>query len=129
IAESIALGQAVDFLSEIGMAAIHQYETELLTYALKRLAEVDGLTIYGPLTPVDRGGAVSFTLDGVHPHDIAAILDSVGVAVRAGHHCTQPLHRYLDVQATTRASFYIYNLIEEVDRLAVGLEKAKKLFA
>ena len=129
IAEAIGLGEAIDFLSGIGMAAIHQYETELLTYALARLAEVDGLTIYGPPTPVERGAAVSFTLDGVHPHDIAAILDSVGVAVRAGHHCTQPLHRYLDVPATARASFYIYNITEEIDRLAVGLEKAKKLFA
>ena len=129
IAEAIGLGEAIDFLSGIGMAAIHQYETELLTYALARLAEVDGLTIYGPPTTVERGAAVSFTLDGVHPHDIAAILDSVGVAVRAGHHCTQPLHRYLDVPATARASFYIYNITEEIDRLAVGLEKAKKLFA
>ncbi|NTU81154.1 MAG: cysteine desulfurase [Chloroflexales bacterium] len=129
IGEAIALGEAIDFLSGVGMAAIHHYECELLAYALDRLSEVGGLTIYGPSTPVERGAAISFTLDGVHPHDVAAILDSEGVAVRAGHHCTQPLHHHLDVPATTRASFYIYNLAEEVDRLAVGLEKARKLFA
>ncbi|NCC36223.1 MAG: aminotransferase class V-fold PLP-dependent enzyme, partial [Chloroflexia bacterium] len=89
---------------------------------------VPGLTLYGPLTTEQRGGAFSFTLTGVHPHDVAAILDGQGIAVRAGHHCTQPLHRHFDVPATTRASFYIYNLPEEVDRLAFGLEKASKLF-
>lgn len=129
IGEAIALGEAVDFLNGIGMEAIQRHEAELTAYALERLSEVHGLTIYGPPTPVARGGAVSFTLEGVHPHDVAAILDGVGVAVRAGHHCTQPLHRHLDVPATTRASFYIYNLAEEIDRLAAGLDKARKLFA
>jgi cysteine desulfurase / selenocysteine lyase len=129
IGEAIALGEACDFLSRIGMAAIQQHEQELLSYALERLADVAGLTIYGPRSTVERGAAISFTLDGVHPHDVAAILDSVGVAVRAGHHCTQPLHRHFDIPATTRASFYIYNLNEEVDRLAVGLEKARRMFA
>ncbi|MFV9504648.1 MAG: cysteine desulfurase [Oscillochloridaceae bacterium umkhey_bin13] len=129
IGEAIALGEACDFLSGIGMAAIQQYEHELLTYGLERLSQVDGLTIYGPHSAEDRGGAISFTLDGVHPHDIAAILDGEGVAVRAGHHCTQPLHRFFDIPATTRASFYIYNLAEEVDRLAHGLEKARRMFA
>ncbi|HMQ29799.1 MAG TPA: cysteine desulfurase [Chloroflexaceae bacterium] len=129
IGEAIALGEAVDFLGGIGMEAIYRHEGELLAYALERLSEVHGLTIYGPPTAEGRGAAVSFSLEGVHPHDVAAILDGEGVAVRAGHHCTQPLHRLLDVPATTRASFYIYNLADEVDRLAAGLEKARKLFA
>jgi cysteine desulfurase / selenocysteine lyase len=129
IGEAIALGEAADFLSGIGMEAIFRHEAELTSYALERLPQVPGLRLYGPSTPESRGGALSFTLEGVHPHDVATILDSVGVAVRAGHHCTQPLHRHLDVQATTRASFYIYNLAEEIDRLAAGLEKARKLFA
>jgi cysteine desulfurase/selenocysteine lyase len=129
IGEAIALGEACDFLSSVGMEAIHRHECDLLGYALDRLAGVEGLRIYGPNGTELRGGAVSFTLEGVHPHDVAAILDGEGVAVRAGHHCTQPLHRLLDVPATTRASFYIYNTHEEVDRLAAGLEKAKRLFA
>lgn len=128
IGEAIALGEAIDYLSNIGMEAIYQHEVELMAYALERLGNVPGLTLYGPLTTEQRGGAFSFTLEGVHPHDVAAILDGQGIAVRAGHHCTQPLHRHFDVPATTRASFYIYNLPEEVDRLAVGLEKASKLF-
>ncbi|NCC30992.1 MAG: aminotransferase class V-fold PLP-dependent enzyme, partial [Chloroflexia bacterium] len=128
IGEAIALGEAIDYLSAIGMEAIYQHEVELMAYALDRLAHVPGLTLYGPLTTEQRGGAFSFTLTGVHPHDVAAILDGQGIAVRAGHHCTQPLHRHFDVPATTRASFYIYNLPEEIDRLAVGLEKASKLF-
>jgi cysteine desulfurase / selenocysteine lyase len=129
IGEAIALGEACDYLSEIGMEAIHRHECELLAYALERLGDLDGLRIVGPRDLVDRGAAVSFTLEGVHPHDVAAILDGEGVAVRAGHHCTQPLHRHLDVPATTRASFYIYNTAEEIDRLAVGLEKARRMFA
>jgi len=129
IAEAIALGEACDYLSEIGMEAIHRHELELLSYALERLGRIAGLRIVGPRDITERGAAVSFTLDGVHPHDVAAILDGEGIAVRAGHHCTQPLHRHLDVPATTRASFYIYNTAEEIDRLAAGLLKAHKLFA
>jgi cysteine desulfurase / selenocysteine lyase len=129
IGEAIALGEAVDFLGGIGMEAIHRHEVELLAYALERLSEVGGLRIYGPPTVEARGAAVSFTLEGVHPHDVATILDGEGIAVRAGHHCTQPLHRHFDIAATTRASFYIYNLADEVDRLAAALEKARKLFA
>ncbi len=128
IGEAIALGEACDFLAGIGMDSIFQHEQELLSHALDRLASVEGLRILGPHTTEQRGGALSFTLEGVHPHDVAAILDGEGVAVRAGHHCTQPLHRFYDVPATTRASFYIYNTDEEVDRLAAGLEKARKLF-
>ncbi len=129
IAEAIALGEAVDFLNRVGMASIRRHEVELLGYALERLAEVTGLTLYGPHTTEQRGAVFSFTLEGVHPHDVAAVLDSEGVAVRAGHHCTQPLHRLLDVPATTRASLYIYNTAEEIDRLVASLEKAKRLFA
>jgi cysteine desulfurase/selenocysteine lyase len=129
IGEAIALGEAVDFLSGVGMDKIFAHEQHLIGYALERLTEVEGLRIYGPLAVADRGGAISFTLDGVHPHDIAAALDGEGVAVRAGHHCCQPLHALLDIPATTRASFYLYNIPEEIDRLAAGLEKARKLFA
>jgi cysteine desulfurase / selenocysteine lyase len=128
IGESIALGEACDYLAAIGMEAIHRHELELLAHALERLGAVEGLTIYGPRTAEERGGTLSFDLAGVHPHDVAAILDSEGVAVRAGHHCTQPLHRHLDLPATTRASFYMYNTHEEVDRLAAGLEKARRMF-
>jgi cysteine desulfurase / selenocysteine lyase len=129
IAEAVALGAACDYLAGIGMEAIHRHELELLGYALDRLGALEGLRIYGPPDTAERGAAVSFTLDGVHPHDVAAILDGEGVAVRAGHHCTQPLHRHLDLPATTRASFYIYNTHEEIDRLAAGLEKARRMFA
>jgi len=129
IAEAIALGEAVDFLNRVGMEAIRRHEVALLGYTLERLAEVTGLTLYGPHSTEQRGGVCSFTLEGVHPHDVAAVLDSEGIAVRAGHHCTQPLHRRLDVPATTRASLYIYNTPEEIDRLVAALEKAKRLFA
>jgi cysteine desulfurase/selenocysteine lyase len=128
IAEAIALGEAVDYLSNIGMEHIRQYEHDLTSYALESLSQVDGLTIYGPLAMSERGGAVSFTLDGVHPHDVAAILDSENIAVRAGHHCTQPLHKELNTSATVRASFYMYNIPEEVDRLVAGLQKAYNMF-
>lgn len=128
IAEAIALGEAIDFLQEIGMDQIYAHERELLGYALERLTEVEGLRVYGPRTTDMRGGAVSFTLDGVHPHDVAAVLDGEGIAVRAGHHCAQPLHAYYDIPATTRASFYLYNILEEIDRLVVALRKARTLF-
>jgi cysteine desulfurase/selenocysteine lyase len=129
IGEAIALGEAVDFLTDIGMEKIYAHEQYLLAYALKRLSQVEGLRIYGPATPEQRGAAISFTLAGVHPHDVAAILDGEGIAVRAGHHCCQPLHALLDIPATTRASFYLYTIPEEIDRLAAGLDKARKLFA
>jgi cysteine desulfurase/selenocysteine lyase len=127
IAEVIGLGAAVDYLNNIGMHLIRQHEIALTTYALQRLNQVEGLRIYGPCEPTARGGAVTFTLGNIHPHDIAAVLDSQGIAVRAGHHCTMPLHTKLGLQATTRASFYIYNLHEEIDRLVEGLDKAREL--
>jgi cysteine desulfurase/selenocysteine lyase len=128
IGEAIALGEACDYLSEVGMTRIHAHEQALTGYALDRLGSIAGLRIYGPQTTDERGGAVSFTLEGVHPHDVAGILDGEGIAVRAGHHCCQPLHTLLDVPATTRASFYLYNTAEEIDRLAVALEKAQRMF-
>jgi len=128
IAEAIALGEAVDFLQEIGMDRIYAHERELLGYALERLTEVEGLRVYGPTTTEMRGGAVSFTLEGAHPHDVAAVLDGEGIAVRAGHHCAQPLHARYDIPATTRASFYLYNIPEEIDRLVAALHKARTLF-
>lgn len=127
IAEAIGLGVAVDYLSAIGMEKIHQYEQIITAYALERLEEVSGLTLYGP-DASQKGAVASFTLDGVHAHDVAQILDSHGVAVRAGHHCTMPLHDILCVTATARASFYIYNTFEEVDKLVVALEKVKDTF-
>jgi cysteine desulfurase/selenocysteine lyase len=127
IAEAIGLGLAVDYLKEIGMHNIRQHEIALTTYALERLGQVEGIRIYGPLEPTARGGAVAFTLGDIHAHDVAAVLDGEGIAVRAGHHCTMPLHDKLGLQATTRASFYIYNLPEEVDKLAEGLDKTREL--
>jgi cysteine desulfurase/selenocysteine lyase len=129
IGEAIALGEACDYLTEIGMERIHAHEQALTGYALDRLSGIEGLRIVGPQSIEARGGAVSFTLEGVHPHDVAAILDGEGIAVRAGHHCCQPLHSILDVPATTRASFYLYNTFEEIDRLAAGLTKAQRMFA
>jgi cysteine desulfurase/selenocysteine lyase len=129
IGETIALGEAIDFLNNIGMDKVYAHEQDLLAYALERLGRVEGLRIHGPKTTEQRGATVSLTLEGVHPHDVAAILDGEGIAVRAGHHCCQPLHALLDVPATTRASFYVYNIPEEIDRLVLGLEKARQMFA
>jgi cysteine desulfurase/selenocysteine lyase len=127
IAEGIGLGYAVDYLKKLEMHNVRQHEIALTTYALERLSQVEGIRIYGPHEPTARGGAVAFTLGDIHPHDVAAVLDGEGIAVRAGHHCTMPLHTKLGLQATTRASFYVYNLPEEVDRLAEGLDRAREL--
>ena len=128
IAEAVGWGAAIDYLKRIGMPAIHQHEQTVTAYAMQRLREIPGLTIIGPEAQ-KRGGLVAFTMEGIHPHDIAQILDSVGVAVRSGHHCTMPLHQKLNLPATTRASFYLYTLDEEIDAMIRGLEKARKLFA
>jgi len=128
VAEAVALGAAIDYLKGIGLEAIAAHEHELTAYALELMAEIPGLTLYGP--PLERrSGIVSFNLEGIHPHDVAQILDAEGVCVRAGHHCNQPLMRKLGVSATSRASFYLYSLPEEVDRLVAGLERARKVFA
>ena len=126
IAEAVGFGAAIDYVSAIGPDAIAAHEHELVAYAMERLAEVPGLRVFGP--PADRRtGIVSFDLEGVHPHDVAQVLDFEGIAVRAGHHCTQPLMTRLGVVATTRASFYLYSLPEEVDRLIDGLHKVRKV--
>ena len=127
IAEAIGLGVAVDYLDSIGMDWVVEHERQLTRYAWERLGEVEGLRILGP-GPDRRGGILAFTFGDIHPHDIAAILDTEGIAVRAGHHCAQPIHDYYGLSATTRASFYVYNTPEEVDRLALALYKAKSVF-
>jgi len=128
VADSIALGVAMDYLSDLGMANVRAHEIELAGYALERLAAIPDISVYGPMDPTIRTGVVSFNLDGVHPHDAGTVLDEAGIAVRAGHHCCQPLHRYLDVAATLRASFYIYNTRDEVDALIDALKTARKLY-
>ena len=124
IAEAVGFGAAIDYLNAVGLEAIEAHEHELTEYALGRLGELDWIETYGP--PVDRrAGIVSFNVEGVHPHDVCQILDWEGVAIRGGHHCTQPLMHRLGVVATNRASFYLYTIPEEIDRLVAGLEKVK----
>jgi len=129
VAEGIGLGAAVDYLSQFGMDSVRAHERTLVDYAMEKLQEVTGITIYGPKDPELHGGAISFTLPNIHPHDLATLIDREGIAVRAGHHCTQPLMERLGVPATTRASFYLYNRPEEVDQLVTGIQKAQKVFA
>jgi len=128
IAEGIGLGLAVDYLSELGMERVHAHEQALTAYALERLIEIPGLTLYGPQDASQRGAVMAFSLDRIHPHDLAQVLDAEGIAVRAGHHCAQPLHSLFSVGATTRASFYLYNQPAEVDALVEALYNAKKRF-
>lgn len=127
IAEAVGLGAAVDYLQSIGMDKIAAHEHYLVAYALDRLSEVTGLSVFGPAAE-HKGGVVSFTLQNVHPHDVAQILDTEGVAVRAGHHCAMPLHQKFNLPATARASFYLYNTVAEIDRLAEALNKVKTIF-
>jgi cysteine desulfurase/selenocysteine lyase len=127
IAEAIGLAAAIDYLERLGLDWVSAHERELTTYAWNRLHEVEGLRILGP-EPSRRGGLLAFVLGDIHPHDVAAILDQDGIAVRAGHHCAQPIHDHFGLAATTRASFYVYNTPEEIDRLVLGLYKAKALF-
>jgi cysteine desulfurase/selenocysteine lyase len=127
IAEAVGFGAAVDYLSRIGMDKIAAHEHEITEYALDRLEEIPGVKLFGPSAD-KKGGVAAFTLDGVHPHDVAQILDQDGIAVRAGHHCAQPLHEKFGIQATSRASFYLYNTKEEVDLLVNGIYKVKEMF-
>jgi cysteine desulfurase/selenocysteine lyase len=127
IAESIALGAAAQYLQAIGLGAVEEHEHALVAYAYDVLDGIDGITQYGPKPP-DRAGILSFNVGDIHPHDVAQVLDSEGIAVRAGHHCTQPLMRRFDLTATTRASVYIYNGRDDIDALAEGLEKVKRTF-
>lgn len=126
IAGAVGLGAAIDFLESIGMDAIERHERQLTAYAVERLSEIEDLKIFGPLT--DRAGLVTFNLGDVHPHDVATVLDTDGIAIRAGHHCCQPLMRWLQVSSTARASFYLYNTEEDVDRLVASLLKTKEYF-
>jgi cysteine desulfurase/selenocysteine lyase len=127
IAEAVGFGAAVDYLNTVGMESISAHEHEITEYALERLEEVPGLKLFGP-DAQSKGGVAAFTFDGVHPHDVAQILDRDGVAVRAGHHCAQPLHEKFGIPATSRASFYLYNTKEEVDKLIEGIYKVKEIF-
>ncbi|GAB3146203.1 cysteine desulfurase [Microbispora hainanensis] len=129
IVEAIGLGAAADYLTAIGMDQIKAHEKALVAYALEALPEVPGLRIIGPRTPIARGGTISFTLEGIHPHDVGQILDDVyGIAVRVGHHCARPLHLRFGIPATTRASFYLYNTTAEIDALVRGLHHVQKVF-
>jgi cysteine desulfurase/selenocysteine lyase len=127
IAEAIGLGYAIDYLTKIGMDNIHNHERDIISYALNRLQEVPGLTVYGP-TGENKGAVAAFTVEGIHAHDVAQLLDSEGIAVRAGHHCAMPLHEHFGVSATARASFYLYNTTAEVDALITALHNARKTF-
>ncbi|SCG78942.1 cysteine desulfurase [Micromonospora humi] len=129
IAEAVALGAAVDYLTGVGMRAIQWHEKELTAYALDALATVPGLRIFGPSVPVGRGGTISFALGDVHPHDVGQVLDSLGVQVRVGHHCAKPVCARFGVPAMTRASFYLYTTTAEIDALVAGLDQVRKVFA
>ena len=127
LAEAVGFGAAIEYVTGIGLDAIHEHEQVLTAYGWELLSAIPGLTLYGP-PPPDRAGILSFTVDGVHAHDVAQILDAEGVCVRAGHHCTQPAMRHFDVIATTRASMYLYNTTDDLDRLATGIDRVKRTF-
>lgn len=127
IAEGIGLGAAVDYLNSVGMDAIHAHEQFITGYALEALSEINGLRLLGP-PAVQKGGVAAFTLEGIHPHDIAQLLDQDGIAVRAGHHCAMPLHEIMSIPASARASFYLYTTTEEIDKLVAGLRRVQKVF-
>jgi cysteine desulfurase / selenocysteine lyase len=129
IAGAIGLGAAIDFLNEIGLDNIAEHEHKLAAYALEKMSSVPGMTIYGPLDAAKRAGLVTFNISDVHPHDVATVLDAEGIAVRAGHHCAQPLMKWLKASATARASFYLYNTEDDIDKLVEGLVKTKEYFS
>jgi cysteine desulfurase / selenocysteine lyase len=128
IVEAVGLGAAVEYLGHLGMDSVHAHEQAITAYALQGLATVSGLTVLGPLAAADRGGAIAFELDGVHPHDVAQVLDSRGIAVRAGHHCAKPAHERFGVQSSTRMSSYLYTTPAEIDQLVDGLEYTRSYF-
>ncbi|HLJ99602.1 MAG TPA: aminotransferase class V-fold PLP-dependent enzyme, partial [Streptosporangiaceae bacterium] len=128
IAEAYGLGVAVDYLTALGTDAVAAHERELTGHALAVLREIPGVRVVGPVTTEARGGTVAFEVDGIHPHDVGQVLDELGIAVRTGHHCAWPLHRAFGVQSSTRASFYVYNTIAEVDALAEGIRHAQRFF-
>jgi cysteine desulfurase / selenocysteine lyase len=124
VGDAVALGAAVDYLQNIGLEAVSAHDQQLANYAMSRFEGLDGVTTYGPR---NRGAVLAFNLETIHPHDLATLLDEQGIAVRAGHHCAQPLHDLLGVPATTRASFYLYNAEEDVDALIDGIEAARRV--
>jgi cysteine desulfurase/selenocysteine lyase len=128
IAEGVGIGAAADYLAALGMDAVRAHEVEITAYALERVAALDGVTVYGPAGAGERGSLVSFSVEGIHPHDLAELCNREAVCIRAGHHCAQPLMRRLGVPATARASFSVYNTTAEVDRLVAALENAKRIF-
>lgn len=129
IAGAIGLGAAIDFLEEVGLDYIEQHEHKLAAYAIEKMSTIEGITIYGPKDAGKRAGVITFNIDDVHPHDVATVLDADGIAVRAGHHCAQPLMKWLNVSATARASFYLYNTEEDIDKLVSSLVKTKEYFS
>lgn len=129
IAGAIGLGAAIDFLEEVGLDEILAHEHKLAAYAMEKLSTIEGITIYGPEDPMKRAGVITFNINDVHPHDVATVLDAEGIAVRAGHHCAQPLMKWLKVSATARASFYLYNTESDIDRFADGIVKTKEYFS
>jgi cysteine desulfurase/selenocysteine lyase len=128
IVEAVGLGAAVDYLSVLGMENVHRHEQAITAYALEGLRSVPGLTVLGPTEAPARGGAISFEIPGVHPHDVATVLDTLGVAVRAGHHCAKPAHARFGVQSSTRMSSYLYTTPAEIDALVDGLEYTRQYF-
>ncbi|WP_394139673.1 cysteine desulfurase [Cytobacillus oceanisediminis] len=129
IAGAIGLGAAIDFLEQVGLDEIEAHEHKLAAYAMEKMSTIEGMTIYGPKEASKRAGLVTFNIDDVHPHDVATVLDAEGIAVRAGHHCAQPLMKWLKASATARASFYLYNTEEDIDKLVEGLVKTKEYFS
>jgi cysteine desulfurase/selenocysteine lyase len=129
IADCIVWSDAIDYLQDIGLEAIRAHEKQLTAYAISQLSEIPGIKILGPRDLERRGGVVSFHLDVAHPHDVAQVLDQEGIAVRAGHHCAQPLHRRLGISASTRASFYLYNNEDDMDALVRGLHVVHRMFS
>lgn len=125
---AVGFESAIDYLNNIGMDNVHKYEYKILEYAMKELSKLEFITIYGTKDLEKRAGVISFNLKGIHPHDVASILDSKNVCIRSGNHCAQPLHKYLNLESTCRASFYIYNTMDDVDRLIDGLKKTKEMF-
>jgi cysteine desulfurase / selenocysteine lyase len=128
IADVVGFGASIDYLNDVGMSAVRAHELDLVKYAMRRIKDIQGMTIYGPMQPSDRGGVIAFNLGDIHPHDLATIMDDHGIAIRSGHHCAQVLMRKLQVSATSRVSFYIYNTKEEIDLFVQALDDARRLF-
>src|SRR6266480_4748496 len=129
IAGAIGLGAAVDYLTNLGMESVRAHEMEITQYALDKIGRINGVTTYGPKDVKKKAGVLAFTIDNAHPHDVASILDVEGICIRSGHHCAQPLMERYDLPATARASFYVYNDLEDVDVLAAGIKKVQEVFA